>query len=217
MLWEIRIVSNPSQAASCQCMSDHSEWLPLRWLPGSDGFTSVQIKHELRPEKRSVGANLGVKTFRKKAWRRVKNVAARVTTYALSIPRDQRMRALLLALLLLTTLPSVSCTWKWKITLYSSGKSCKEEIVANSREDAEEAAAELPAPADRNTGTMASPLRAEPHRARSLTKEDGTKLTKTSLVSFAVAEHISNRSTVSAKSPWPWLTEWLMSKNLQPQ
>ena len=29
-----------------------------------------------------------------KALRRVKNVAARVTTYALSIPRDQRMRAL---------------------------------------------------------------------------------------------------------------------------
>ena len=34
----------------------------------------------------------------------------------------------------------MSCTWKWEITLYSGGKTWKEEIVASSREDAEEAA-----------------------------------------------------------------------------
>lgn len=46
----------------------------------------------------------------------------------------------LLLLLLLTSLPAMSCTWKWEITLYSGGKTWKEEIVASSRDDAEEAA-----------------------------------------------------------------------------
>ena len=50
------------------------------------------------------------------------------------------MRRLLVALLLLTPLPAMSCTWKWEITLYSGGKTWKEEIVASSRQDAETAA-----------------------------------------------------------------------------
>ena len=59
----------------------------------------------------------------------------------MKVPRDgQPRRALLLALLLLTPLPAMSCTWRWEITLYSGGKTWKEEIVASSREDAEEAA-----------------------------------------------------------------------------
>ena len=59
----------------------------------------------------------------------------------MKVQRDgQPRRALLLALLLLTPLPAMSCTWRWEITLYSGGKTWKEEIVASSREDAEEAA-----------------------------------------------------------------------------
>tara|TARA_R100000027_G_scaffold61637_1_gene53169 strand:- start:516 stop:671 length:156 start_codon:yes stop_codon:yes gene_type:complete len=34
----------------------------------------------------------------------------------------------------------MSCTWKWEITLYSGGKTWKEEIVASNRQDAEQAA-----------------------------------------------------------------------------
>ena len=49
-------------------------------------------------------------------------------------------RPLLVALLLLTPLPAMSCTWKWEITLYSGGKTWKEEIVASNRQDAEQAA-----------------------------------------------------------------------------
>ena len=49
------------------------------------------------------------------------------------------MRALLLALLLIGG-PVMSCTWKWEITLYSGGKTWKEEIVASNRQDAEQAA-----------------------------------------------------------------------------
>ena len=61
----------------------------------------------------------------------------------MKVQRDgQPRRALLLALLLLTPLPAMSCTWRWEITLYSGGKTWKEEIVASSREDAEEAAKE---------------------------------------------------------------------------
>ena len=52
----------------------------------------------------------------------------------------QSIRAFLVALLLLIPAPALSCTWKWEITLYSGGKTWKEEIVASSREDAEEAA-----------------------------------------------------------------------------
>ena len=50
------------------------------------------------------------------------------------------MRPLLLALLLLLPAPAVPCTWKWKITLYSGGKTWKEEIIASNRQDAERAA-----------------------------------------------------------------------------
>lgn len=50
------------------------------------------------------------------------------------------MRHLLLALLLLTPVPAMTCTWKWEITLYSGGKTWKEEIVASNRQDAEQAA-----------------------------------------------------------------------------
>ena len=49
-------------------------------------------------------------------------------------------RPLLIALLLLTPVPAMSCTWKWEITLYSGGKTWKEEIVASNRQDAEKAA-----------------------------------------------------------------------------
>ena len=52
----------------------------------------------------------------------------------------QPIRALLVALLLLTPLPAMSCTWKWEITLYSGGKTWKEEIVASNRQDAEQTA-----------------------------------------------------------------------------
>ena len=59
----------------------------------------------------------------------------------MKVPRDgEARRALLVALLLLMPAPVMSCTWKWEITLYSGGKTWKEEIVASSREDAEEAA-----------------------------------------------------------------------------
>ena len=59
----------------------------------------------------------------------------------MKVQRDgQPRRALLLALLLLTPLPAMSCTWRWEITLYSGGKTWKEEIVASSRQDAEETA-----------------------------------------------------------------------------
>tara|TARA_B100000902_G_C27220543_1_gene869416 strand:- start:187 stop:342 length:156 start_codon:yes stop_codon:yes gene_type:complete len=34
----------------------------------------------------------------------------------------------------------MACTWKWEITLYSGGKTWKEEIVASNRQDAERAA-----------------------------------------------------------------------------
>ena len=34
----------------------------------------------------------------------------------------------------------MACTWKWEITLYSGGKTWKEEIVASNRQDAEQAA-----------------------------------------------------------------------------
>ena len=34
----------------------------------------------------------------------------------------------------------MSCTWKWEITLYSGGKTWKEEIIASNRQDAERAA-----------------------------------------------------------------------------
>ena len=58
----------------------------------------------------------------------------------MKVPRDgEARRALLVALLLLMPAPVMSCTWKWEITLYSGGKTWKEEIVASSREDAEEA------------------------------------------------------------------------------
>ena len=50
------------------------------------------------------------------------------------------MKGLLLVLLLLTPVPVMSCTWKWEITLYSGGKTWKEEIVASNRQDAEMAA-----------------------------------------------------------------------------
>jgi len=49
------------------------------------------------------------------------------------------MKALLLALLLIGG-PAMSCTWKWEITLYSGGKTWKEEIIASNRQDAERAA-----------------------------------------------------------------------------
>ena len=49
------------------------------------------------------------------------------------------MRALLLALLLIGG-PAMACEWKWEITLYSGGKTWKEEIVASNRQDAERAA-----------------------------------------------------------------------------
>ena len=52
----------------------------------------------------------------------------------------QPIRALLVALLLLLPTPAMSCTWKWEITLYSGGKTWKEEIVASNRQDAEQAA-----------------------------------------------------------------------------
>ena len=57
----------------------------------------------------------------------------------MSIPREQRMRALLLALLLIKR-PAMACEWKWEITYWSDWKTWQEEIVASSREDAEEAA-----------------------------------------------------------------------------
>ena len=44
------------------------------------------------------------------------------------------------ALLFLTLSHAMSCTWKWEITLYSSGKTWKEEIIASSRQDAERVA-----------------------------------------------------------------------------
>ena len=47
------------------------------------------------------------------------------------------MRRLLVVLLLLIPAPAMSCTWKWEITLYSGGKTWKEEIVASNRQDAE--------------------------------------------------------------------------------
>ena len=50
------------------------------------------------------------------------------------------MKGLLLVLLLLKPVPVMSCTWKWEITLYSGGKTWKEEIVASNRQDAEMAA-----------------------------------------------------------------------------
>ena len=50
------------------------------------------------------------------------------------------MRPLLVALLLLTPTPAMSCTWKWEITLYSGGKTFKEVIVASNRQDAERTA-----------------------------------------------------------------------------
>jgi len=50
------------------------------------------------------------------------------------------LRHLLLALLLLIPAPAMTCTWKWEITLYSGGKTWREEIVASNREDAERAA-----------------------------------------------------------------------------
>ena len=50
------------------------------------------------------------------------------------------MRRLLVALLLFIPEPVMSCTWKWEITLYSGGKTWKEEIVARNRQDAEIAA-----------------------------------------------------------------------------
>ena len=49
----------------------------------------------------------------------------------------QPIRALLVALLLLIPAPALSCTWKWEITLYSGGKTWKEEIVSSDRQDAE--------------------------------------------------------------------------------
>ena len=49
------------------------------------------------------------------------------------------MRALLLALLLIGG-PAMAYEWKWEITLYSGGKTWKEEIVASNRQDAERAA-----------------------------------------------------------------------------
>ena len=49
------------------------------------------------------------------------------------------MRPLLVALLLLIPAPAMSCTWKWEITLYSGGKTWKEENVASNRQDAERA------------------------------------------------------------------------------
>ena len=72
-------------------------------------------------------------------WRSVKNVVVGVTTYVLSIPRGRRMRALLLALLLIGG-PAMACEWKWEITYWSGGKTWKEEIVASNRQDAEQAA-----------------------------------------------------------------------------
>ena len=60
---------------------------------------------------------------------------------SLKAPFDgQPIRALLVVLLLLAPLPAMSCTWKWEITLYSGGKTWKEEIVANNRQDAERVA-----------------------------------------------------------------------------
>ena len=50
------------------------------------------------------------------------------------------MRRLLVVLLFLTPVPAMSYTWKWEITLYSGGKTWKEEIVASNRQDAERAA-----------------------------------------------------------------------------
>ena len=49
------------------------------------------------------------------------------------------MRALLLALLLIKR-PAMACEWKWEVTYWSDWKTWQEEIVASSREDAEEAA-----------------------------------------------------------------------------
>ena len=43
-------------------------------------------------------------------------------------------------LLFLIPTPAMSCTWKWEITLYSGGKTWKEEIIASNRQDAERAA-----------------------------------------------------------------------------
>ena len=50
------------------------------------------------------------------------------------------MRPLLLALLLLIPAPTMTCTWRWEVTMYSGGKTWREEIVASNREDAERAA-----------------------------------------------------------------------------
>jgi len=44
------------------------------------------------------------------------------------------------ALLFLIPAPAMSCAWKWEITLYSGGKTWKEEIIASNRQDAERAA-----------------------------------------------------------------------------
>ena len=50
------------------------------------------------------------------------------------------MRNLLVALLFFIPAPVMSCTWKWEITLYSGGKTWKEEIIASNRQDAERTA-----------------------------------------------------------------------------
>tara|TARA_R100000027_G_scaffold4636_1_gene3864 strand:- start:403 stop:606 length:204 start_codon:yes stop_codon:yes gene_type:complete len=46
----------------------------------------------------------------------------------------------LAALLLLIPAPAMTCTWRWEVTMYSGGKTWREEIVASNREDAERAA-----------------------------------------------------------------------------
>ena len=33
----------------------------------------------------------------------------------------------------------MACEWKWEITLYSGGKTWKEEVIASNRQDAERA------------------------------------------------------------------------------
>lgn len=48
------------------------------------------------------------------------------------------MKGLLLALLLIGG-PAMACEWKWEITLYSGGKTWKEEVIASNRQDAERA------------------------------------------------------------------------------
>ena len=52
---------------------------------------------------------------------------------------QRAVKGLLLALLLIGG-PAMACEWKWEITLYSGGKTWKEEIVASNRQDAERAA-----------------------------------------------------------------------------